>query len=264
MEPKIVVGIPAFNEERTIATVVLGSLPHASAVVVVDDGSSDGTSANALRAGATVIRHQFNSGKGVAVATLFDFAIQAQADVLVLLDGDGQHNPAEIPMLVNSCLNDGADVVVGSRFHPDSRSSTPNVRRLGQMFFNRMTALASGVYCSDSQSGFRAFNRRAFCSMHLTESSFSVESEMQFEYRTRSLQVREVPISCSYEMPPKRNVFAHGLIVLSRLARMAVERRALGNTPDSALPDAPRMIMHGERSVESPAFSSIIVTTPGD
>jgi glycosyltransferase involved in cell wall biosynthesis len=264
MEPKIVVGIPAFNEERSIASIVTRSLPHASTVVVIDDGSSDGTSAKALGAGATVIRHQFNSGKGVAIATLFNFAIQNQADVLVLLDGDGQHNPAEIPLLVNRCLAGDADVVVGSRFHTDAKSSTPRIRRLGQMAFNSMTSMASGVRCSDSQSGFRAFNRRAFCSMHLTESSFSVESEMQFEYRTRGLTLSEVPISCSYDLPPKRNVFSHGMMVLSRLASMAIQRRALGNTPVGALPDAPRMVMHGDRKGEAPAFDSMMVTTPGD
>ena len=264
MEPKIVVGIPAFNEERSIASIVARSLPHASTVVVVDDGSADGTSALALGAGATVIRHQFNSGKGVAVATLFNFAIQSQADVLVLLDGDGQHDPAEIPLLVSRCLADDADVVVGSRFHPNAKSSTPWVRRLGQIAFNGMTAVASGVRCSDSQSGFRAFNRRAFCSMHLTESSFSVESEMQFEYRTRGLRLTEVPISCSYEHPPKRNVLSHGAMVLSRLTRMGFQRRAFGQVPIRALPETPRMIMQGERAGDAPAFSSMMVTTPGD
>jgi glycosyltransferase involved in cell wall biosynthesis len=264
MEPRIVVGIPAYNEERSIASVVAHSVQHASMVVVVDDGSSDSTSAKALEAGATVIRHQFNSGKGVAVSTLFNFAIQSQADVLVLLDGDGQHDPAEIPLLVQRCLADDADVVVGSRFHPGAKSPTPRVRRLGQMAFNRMTAIASGVCCTDSQSGFRAFNRRAFCAMQLTESSFSVESEMQFEYRARGLRLSEVPISCSYELPPKRNVLSHGAMVLSRLTRMAIQRRALGDVPVRAQSETPRMVLNGERAGEAPALSAMIVITPGD
>jgi glycosyltransferase involved in cell wall biosynthesis len=264
VEPKILVGIPAFNEEGSIASVVRGALPHASAVVVVDDGSTDRTSAIALESGATVIRHRANAGKGVAVATLFDHAIRAQADVLVLLDGDGQHDPAEIPTLVAACLVEGADAVVGSRFHRDAQSQTPRVRRLGQVAFNSMTAIASGVACSDSQSGFRAFSRRAFCSMRLSETSFSVESEMQFEYRARGLRVVEVPISCSYADPPKRNVMAHGVMVLTRLMRMAVERRALGLVPASPIPIAPRMIVQGERQAEAPAFDGVFVTTPGD
>jgi glycosyltransferase involved in cell wall biosynthesis len=264
MEPKILVGIPAFNEEGSIAAVVKGALPHASAVVVVDDGSTDRTSAIALETGATVIRHRGNAGKGVAVATLFDHAIRAQADVLVLLDGDGQHDPAEIPSLVGACLVDGADVVVGSRFHRDARSQTPRVRRLGQIAFNGMTAIASGVSCSDSQSGFRAFGRLAFCSMRLSETSFSVESEMQFEYRARGLRVAEVPISCSYADPPKRNVLAHGFSVLTRLMALAIRRRALGLVPTGALPDAPRMVLQGERQVEAPAFDRVFVTTSGD
>lgn len=264
MEPKVVVGIPAFNEEHSIAAVVSGSLPHASSVVVVDDGSSDATSARALAAGATVIRHQANYGKGAAVAALFDHAIRVHADVLVLLDGDGQHDPAEIPSVACDCLNNRADVVVGSRFHRLAHCETPRVRRLGQKAFNGMTALASGVHCSDSQSGFRAFNRRAFCSMRLTESSFSVESEMQFEYRTHELRLSEVPISCSYELPPKRNVFSHGLTVLTRLMSMAVQRRALGIKPSAIMPAAPRMIMYHERKSESPALDAVLATTPGD
>jgi glycosyltransferase involved in cell wall biosynthesis len=263
MEPKIMVGIPAFNEESSIASVVQRSLAHGTTVVVLDDGSTDRTSIRALAAGATVIRHKANAGKGVAVASLFDHAIRAQADILVLLDADGQHDPAEIPALVAKCLGGGADAVVGSRFHRDARSQTPRVRRLGQIAFNGMTALASGVNCSDSQSGFRAFSRRAICSMRLTESSFSVESEMQFEYRTRGLRVAEVPISCSYEQPPKRNVMAHGAKVLSRLMRMAIERRALGLAPSGTLPIAPRMVLTGDR-VEGARMEPVLVTTPGD
>ena len=263
MEPKVMVGIPAYNEEHTIASIVQASLIHCSQVIVVDDGSVDRTSANALAAGATVIRHQSNSGKGVAVASIFDHAVRSQADVLVLLDGDGQHDPSEIPSLVAECLHGGADAVVGSRFHKNAHSKTPRIRRLGQMAFNTMTSVASGVNCSDSQSGFRAFNRRAFCSMRLTESSFSVESEMQFEYRTRGLTLSEVPISCTYERPPKRNILSHGMMVLTRLLRMAVERRALGLAPASTSAIAAGVLLHGDRN-DAPQLDPTFVTTPGD
>jgi glycosyltransferase involved in cell wall biosynthesis len=263
VDPKILVGIPAFNEERSIASVVARSLPHASAVVVIDDGSRDRTAANALHAGATVIHHPVNAGKGIAVATLFDYAIEQNADVLILIDGDGQHDPEEIPSLARMCLASEADVVVGSRFHAQAISRTPRVRRLGQIAFNAMTAVASGVYCSDSQSGFRAFNRRAFCSMRVTERSFSVESEMQFEFRAKRLRVAEVPISCSYDDPPKRNVLLHGMTVLTRLMRMAIERRALGLAPATSMAIAPSnkvVLNHGEL----PLLDSVLITTPGD
>jgi glycosyltransferase involved in cell wall biosynthesis len=257
---KLVVGIPAYNEEKCIALVVARALDYSSSVVVVDDGSTDQTTAEALRAGATVIRHPVNSGKGVAVATLFEFAIKNEAQVLVLIDGDGQHDPAEIQNLAEKCLAGEADVVVGSRFIAKAPSTTPKIRRWGQRAFNAMTAIASGIYCSDSQSGFRAFNRRAFCAMRLTESSFSVESEMQFEFRAKGLRLAEVPISCSYAEPPKRNVLSHGRIVLAGLLRMAVERRALGQAPRGALPSTPRMVVLAERK-DVPALETVLVTT---
>jgi glycosyltransferase involved in cell wall biosynthesis len=264
MSTNIIVGIPAYNEERAIADVVARALPYASAVVVVDDGSVDKTSSEAVRAGATVIRHQDNSGKGVAIATLFQYAIDHGAGVLVLLDGDGQHDPDEIPAVIAPCIESMADVVVGSRFHADSESHTPRIRRLGQLAFNGLTAIASGVRCSDSQSGFRAFNRRAFCAMRLSETSFSVESEMQFECRAHGLVMAEVPISCDYMMPPKRNVLAHGMLVLSRLTTMAIERRAFGQGPAVSSPSTPRTIVANERLVEGVVFEARRLTTSGD
>jgi hypothetical protein len=231
MGSRIVVGIPAYNEERAIADIVARALSHAAEVVVVDDGSADLTALRALKAGATVIRHRVNLGKGAAVAALFQYAIDHMADVLVLLDGDGQHDPGEIPMVAAPCVEGWADVVVGSRFLAEARSATPFLRRLGQHAFNAMTTLASGVRCSDSQSGFRAFRRRAFCAMRLAEASFSVECEMQFEVRNRGLCLAEVPISCRYDQPPKRNVVAHGAGVLTRLTSMALRRRMFGRVP---------------------------------
>jgi glycosyltransferase involved in cell wall biosynthesis len=221
---KILVGIPAHNEERAIAAVVAGALPSASQVVVVDDGSTDLTAFNAHEAGAIIIRHKHNQGKGVAVATLFEYARQEGADVLVLIDGDGQHDPAEIPTLIEPCLNGQADVVVGSRYL-SIHSEIPFDRSIGQRLFNVLTAVASGVTCSDSQSGFRAFNRRALCAMQISETAFSVECEQQFECRAHGLRLVEVPISCSYAPPAKRSPYRHGMQVLTRLGAMAIRHR---------------------------------------
>jgi glycosyltransferase involved in cell wall biosynthesis len=230
-EPKAIVGIPAFNEQDRIADVVRGALPRAAAVVVVDDGSRDLTARNALNAGAMVIRHMHNAGKGAAVATLFRYAVEQGADALVLIDGDGQHDPDEIRDVVAPVLAGGADVVVGSRFLT-RRSDTPLHRMLGQRAFNVMTALASGVPCTDSQSGFRAFSRRALCAMRIAETTFSVECEQQFECALRGLRLIEVPISCRYDLPEKRNAYGQGVEVLSRLCAMSVRRRVLRQVPN--------------------------------
>lgn len=233
-EPKIIVGIPAYNEEGAIADVVAKSLPYAASVVVVDDGSRDLTAFRALNAGATVIRHTRNGGKGAAVATLFRYAIEQQADALVLIDGDGQHDPAEIPAVVAPCLADQADMVVGSRFL-SVKSDVPFHRTLGQRAFNVLTTVASGVACSDSQSGFRAFSRRAFCAMRIAEASFSVECEQQFECSIHGLRLAEVAISCSYAMPEKRSAYRQGFAVLYRLGSLSYRRRLLRQDPAIAI-----------------------------
>jgi glycosyltransferase involved in cell wall biosynthesis len=227
---KVIVGIPAFNEQDRIAEVVRGALQHAATVVVVDDGSRDLTARNALNAGATVIRHEHNAGKGAAVASLFRYAAEHGADALVLIDGDGQHNPDEIPEVVSPVLAGQADVVVGSRFLT-RHSEIPRHRVLGQRAFNVMTALASGVPCSDSQSGFRAFGHRAFSLMRIAEATFSVECEQQFECALHGLQLIEVPISCRYDLPTKRSAYVQGVDVLSRLCVMSIRRRVLRQVP---------------------------------
>ena len=116
-EPLVVVGIPAYNEEKTIARVVLEAQKYADVVVVCDDGSADLTKQIAERLGADVVRHEQNSGYGAAIQTLFKRAKELRADVLVTLDGDGQHDPEEIPQLITPILTGNAEVVLGSRFH---------------------------------------------------------------------------------------------------------------------------------------------------
>lgn len=245
---RVVVGIPAFNEEDSIAGVVTGALRYASTVVVVDDGSTDLTSFRASRAGAIVIRHVYNLGKGAAVSSLFSYAAKRDAEILVLIDGDGQHNPDEIPDVIAPCLNREADVVVGSRFL-STKSDIPFHRYMGQRFFNFLTSAASGVRCSDSQSGFRAFSRNAFCRMRITETSFSVECEQQFECLARNLRLVEVPISCNYQVPEKRSAYIQGIQVLRRLSEMAIRRRILAPAPPTALQVAEHSSDEGEQIV---------------
>lgn len=236
---RIIVGIPAYNEEQTIAEVVRHCRRYAAQVVVVDDGSTDLTPFRAQAAGAIVLRHRHNHGKGGAVQTLLTYAQAQQVDTLVMLDGDGQHDPAAIPDLAAPCLRGEADLVVGSRYL-SIKSAIPRHRWLGLRAFNFLTALGSGIYCSDSQSGFRALSRTAICAFRITEASFSVECEEQFECRTRGLRLAEVPISCSYAMPEKRSAYTQGISVLCRLGAMVVRRRLFGRIPHH--PTAPTLV----------------------
>lgn len=221
----LVAVIPAFNEDRFIGSVVLKARRYVDRVIVVDDGSQDETAWIAEAAGAEVIR-QPNGGKAAALNTGLAAAQARNAAAVVLLDGDGQHDPNDIPRLLAPIQNGAADLVVGSRFM-GLRSNTPRWRIVGQHALTALTNAASGVLLSDSQSGFRALSQRALSLMTFTSRGFSVESEMQFLIRQHNLQALEVPISVNYDERPKRNPFAHGFQVLTGILRLVGQHRPL-------------------------------------
>jgi glycosyltransferase involved in cell wall biosynthesis len=222
----IVAVIPAYNEERFIGSVVLRALKVATTVVVVDDGSTDKTVDVAESAGAIVVRHGCNQGKGVALNSGFRAARGFDPDVLVTLDADGQHLPEELATVVAPVLEGRADIVVGSRYL-HSAYDVPRHRVLGHRVFNLISNSVSGVAVTDSQSGFRAFSPRAMAALSFNSRGFSVESEMQLLAREHHLRVEEVPIVIQYLDKPKRPVLAHGLGVLSGLLRLVGQYRPL-------------------------------------
>ncbi len=218
--------IPAYNEERFIGSVVLKTRRYVDVVLVVDDGSSDDTAALAEEAGAEVIRHPHNTGKAAALNTGLERARALNSAALVLLDGDGQHDPSDIPALLAPTLSGQADVVIGSRFI-GVESDTPRWRIAGQQALTMATNFASGVTLSDSQTGFRALSRRAVQQLVFRTTGFSVESEMQFLVKRYDLIVGEVPIRVNYNEKPKRNPVRHGLQVLNGIIQMVSQNRPL-------------------------------------
>jgi len=215
-KPKIIAAIPCFNEERCIGSVVLKTKKFVSGVVVIDDGSSDATADVAAEAGATVCKHDRNRGYGAAVRNALSKGRELGADVLVILDGDGQHDPGDIPRLIKPLLDGEADIVVGSRFLQKGKQP-PFYRRLGQRVLTTVTNVGSGQKISDSQSGFRAYSAKALKQLNLAENGMSVSSEMQFAISKACLKVAEVPIDVSYADKAKRNPVGHGIGVLSRV-----------------------------------------------
>jgi glycosyltransferase involved in cell wall biosynthesis len=228
-ERRSAAAIPAFNEGITIVSVILAARKYVDEVIVIDDGSTDDTARFAAGAGAIVVRHDRNRGKALGIMTAFAVATERRIDALVLLDGDGQHDPAEIPQLLEPIHADIADVVVGSRFL-DVRNPIPFYRTIGQRVLNLATQLGSGVRCSDSQCGFRAFNRRAFTSIQLRETflhGLGAESEMQFEMAARRLRIGEVPVYVTYDQKARRSPLKHGFGVLYRVLAMTTRRREI-------------------------------------
>ena len=169
--PRIVVAMPAYNEERYIGTMVLQARKYTDEVIVIDDGSTDGTAEVSSLAGASVIRHSKNKGKGAAIQSILNEVKEKIPDVLVLLDADSQHNPDEIPRLIKPIL-EGYDLVIGSR--KDAKESIPFYRRIGQKILLQSTRILTRNKISDSESGFRAFSRRAITELKLKQKGFAV------------------------------------------------------------------------------------------
>ncbi len=169
--PRVLVGIPAYNAEGAIAEVVRGASAFADEVLVVDDGSADGTADRAREAGATVVVHERNRGYGGALKTIFAEAHDREAAHLVTIDADGQHDPAEIPRLVAAQEETGTGVVIASRYVADARTEIPFVRSIGLGVVNLLTNLSLGRvrpsgWVRDTQSGFRAYTAPAVASIH--------------------------------------------------------------------------------------------------
>lgn len=221
--PLAVIGIPAYNEEKAIARVIIQAQKHAAKVVVCDDGSSDMTAAIAERLGAVVVRHATNMGKGEAMRSLFRAGREMGADMLVTIDGDGQHNPDEIPDLLDLITSGEADVVVGSRFK--GRNEIPSHRRAGNKLLNAVTL--QGI--SDTQSGFRAYNRRAVESIFPSERGMGVDSEILMDAARKGLKIIEVPVSVKYGIgkTSTHNPVYHTLDVLLSAVKLTSIRHPL-------------------------------------
>jgi len=198
---RVIACIPAYNEEKTIAKIILLAQKFVDRVVVVDDGSEDLTGEIARRLGAFVVRHDVRKGYGAAIQTCFKTARELGADIMVTLDADGQHDPEEIPKLIKPILNNDADIVIGSRFL-DSKSvnEVPFYRRLGIKTITFLTRKATGNQkLSDAQSGFRAYSRRALEELEIGETGMSVSTEILLKAAEKKLSIVEVPIFCRYK-----------------------------------------------------------------
>ncbi len=187
--------IPAWNEETTIAEVIKKTRPHVDRVLVINDGSSDNTEKIAKEQGATVVTHSINRGLGAAIGTGFAAALKLGADAVITLDADGQHDPEEIPKFTEA-LKKGADVVIGTRMK--TRSGMPWYRQVAQILGNLTTFVLFGAWVTDSQSGFRGFNRDSLAKIEIKTNRMEVSSELIAETKRNKLNLTEVPIKAIY------------------------------------------------------------------
>ena len=189
--------VAAFNEESTIGEVVTGALAHVAAVFVVSDGSEDRTAEVAAAAGARVAAHDRNRGKGQAVRTGLALALAEPYTHVLLLDGDLQHRPADIPALVAAAREPGVDVVVGARVF--DRATMPAARYYTNVLGSRALSGLIGAPVSDSQSGFRLFAAAVLRDLPLTASGYEIETEMLIRLARRGARMVEVPVTVSYD-----------------------------------------------------------------
>lgn len=218
----IVAGISAYNEEVAIGSLVIQLKQNVDHVVVVDDGSQDATARIAEKAGAIVIEHSENRGKGAAIQTMLKYAKRLSFDAFLLLDGDGQHNPGEINKVARPILEDEYDLVVGSRYLTSICEETPRHRRIGQLVLDLLTTTDSKF--TDTQSGFRALSPKAVESLDLSAQGYAVESEMIQEAVDAGLQITEMPISVRYRGIDGQSSgpLTHGLSIIYFLLKRAL------------------------------------------
>ena len=225
--PLVSVVIPAFNEESNIAGIIAQTeasmktlnLPYE--VIVINDGSNDSTKDKASGNGATVISYSTNRGKGYAIRRGL---AKAQGQILVTIDADGSHNPAEIPLLVKPLLY-GADVVIGSRFlRNNGKHITSKLNTIGNKLFNALILLLTRKKITDSQTGFRAFKRRVIHGIGLFSNGYEIESELTIKTIKNGFKVQEEHITCDTRKSghSKLNPLRDGFAILKTILKATI------------------------------------------
>jgi len=217
--------IPAFNEESRLGEIIVESKKYADSVIVCDDGSSDNTSKIAISQGAELIRHSKNLGKGAAMKSLFNYAKDHDAELVVMIDGDGQFKANEIPLLIKPIMN-GYDVVIGNRLGKNSKM--PNYRTFGNKVLDKITNIAVDLPFEDTQSGFRSYSKKAINSISVQSDGFGSDAEILVDAAQKNLKITDVPVSVLYDIGTKtstKNPVSHTTeVVLSLIELISIQR----------------------------------------
>ena len=211
---KISIGIPAYNEEKNIATIITKLKKITDSIIVCDDGSDDLTAEIARDLGVIVVTHERNLGYGAAIKTIFQKSKEIDCDVLVTFDADGQHRVEDIESVINPIKNNDSDIVVGSRFL-NNENDIPNYRKLGIKVITQVTNASIKKQLTDSQSGFRAYNKQVINDITPSDSGMGVSTEILIKASRNNFRISEVPIKILYEGDTStHNPVSHGTSVL--------------------------------------------------
>ena len=222
---EIVVGIPAFNEEKNIASIILKLKKITNKIIVCNDGSSDLTNKIAEELGVIVINHSENLGYGAAIRSIFLKAKEMNSEILVTFDADGQHQIEDIQKVVEPILKKEADIVIGSRFLEENRNEVPSYRKFGIKTITKLTNMSINENLTDSQSGFRAYNNQVINEIHPTDQGMGISTEILIKSSQKKFLIVEVPIKISYEGDTStHDPISHGAsVILSTLKFTSME-----------------------------------------
>ncbi len=222
---KIAVGLPAFNEEKNIASIISRIGKITDTIIVCNDGSSDLTAEIASKMGAIVITHDKNLGYGAAIRSLFLKAKELDIDVLVTFDADGQHDVNDIENVVKPILEKKADLVIGSRFLDNSKDDIPSYRKAGIKIITKLTNVSLNEKISDSQSGFRSYSKDVLSKIVPSDYGMGVSSEILIKASNNDFRITEVPIKISYDGDTStHHPVSHGTsVILSTLKFISIE-----------------------------------------
>ena len=222
---KITVGIPAYNEEKNIAKIIVKLKKTVDQIIVCDDGSTDSTSEIAESLGATVVKHAKNSGYGMAIRSIFLKSREINADILVTLDADGQHKIEDINKIIKPVVDGEADISIGSRFLKED-NNTPGYRKLGVKIITKVTNSSLSEKITDAQSGFRAYNNKVLQSLTPADSGMGISTEILIKSSNLGLKIVEVPTEIQYEGDTStQNPVTHGTeVLMSTLKYISIER----------------------------------------
>ncbi|MEM3407750.1 MAG: glycosyltransferase family 2 protein [Nitrososphaerota archaeon] len=229
-KPFIIACIPAYNEEKTIAKVIIKTQKYVDKVIVCDDGSKDMTAEIAEKLGAILIKHERNMGYGAALATLFKKAREMKADIMVILDADDQHDPDYIPKLIEPIIKKEANIVIGSRFLEEkSKQEMPKYREIGIKMITKITEKIAEKGISDAQSGYRAYDKKAIEIIQPAEQGMGASTEIILKAIDNNLKIKEIPITIKYEVtkPSTHNPIFHILDVIASTIKFISVRHPL-------------------------------------
>ena len=226
LKMKITVGIPAFNEEKNIAAIIIKLKKIADTVIVCNDGSTDSTSEIAQNLGVVVINHPKNLGYGAGIKSIFNKSKEIGSEVLVTFDGDGQHRLEDIKKVVEPIEKNEADIVIGSRFLDDAEKKIPRYRKLGIKIITNVTNSTLKEKITDSQSGFRAYSKNVISKLNISDFGMGVSTEILIKSSSMGFNIMEVPIIIRYgDETPTHNPVSHGTSVLfSTIKYTSIER----------------------------------------